>query len=66
MMPACEVCGQPAANVNRNGEHTGRHRDLEECLRAMGARIVALERLFPPSDPPATMAGRAGESRDEE
>lgn len=42
--PACEQCGQPAYNVNRDGEHTGRHTNIEECLREMGRRIVSLER----------------------
>lgn len=41
--PNCERCGQPAHNVNRNGEHTGAHRDVEECLRELGRRVLVLE-----------------------
>ncbi len=37
--PRCDRCGGPAFNVNRDGEHTGQHRDLEECVRAIVARL---------------------------
>lgn len=42
--PLCERCGQPACNVNRDGDHTGRHTDIEECLRELGHRLTVLER----------------------
>jgi hypothetical protein len=40
---ACERCGGPSFNVNRDGEATGRHLDLEECLREMNRRAGVLE-----------------------
>ena len=43
-VPSCEVCGQPCHNIDRDGDHTGRHRDVEECLRTMGRRIADLEK----------------------
>lgn len=43
--PPCDLCGQLAYNINGNGEYTGKHTDLSECLREMGRRIWALERL---------------------
>ncbi len=42
--PDCETCGQPCFNIDRHGDHTGRHMDLSECFRAMGARIRELEK----------------------
>lgn len=33
----------PSHNIDRDGDHTGRHRDVEECLRTMGRRIADLE-----------------------
>lgn len=49
MTQPCDRCGQPAYNCNRHGEHTGRHADLEECLRKLGAAADYLRepRLYP-------------------
>lgn len=46
MSEACERCGQPSFNVNGRGEPTGRHTDVEECLRELGRRIAALEQAL--------------------
>lgn len=39
----CARCGGP--NVNGQGEPTGEHRDVDECLREMNARVRAVEKL---------------------
>jgi len=44
--PNCERCGAPAYNVTGRGEHTGRHTDVDECLRELNARIASLEKGF--------------------
>jgi hypothetical protein len=41
-VPRCERCGGPATNVNRHGEHTGVHTDLDQCLGEMTRNIAML------------------------
>lgn len=41
--PSCETCSQPAYNVDKHGEHTGKHRNIEECLRELVRRVRILE-----------------------
>lgn len=42
-VPRCDRCGLPAFNIDRCGDHTGVHRDIEECLHEAARRIRSLE-----------------------
>lgn len=39
----CERCGGPSYNVGTSGDPTGRHIDIEECVRELAGRVAKLE-----------------------